>query len=125
MTPDQESCPPALGDGQGLRSRRAGPRATACGERGPGHLAHHGRPAVPHPGSRLRAPEAEVPQPGAKSGRNIEAVGNEVTGFEPGDTVFGIWDGSFAEYVGVRTDKLASKPSNLPSMRRLPCRSRG
>jgi NADPH:quinone reductase-like Zn-dependent oxidoreductase len=36
-----------------------------------------------------------------------------VISFEPGDEVFGICDGSFAEYVRVRTDKLAPKPANL------------
>ncbi|HWC10336.1 MAG TPA: NAD(P)-dependent alcohol dehydrogenase [Acidimicrobiales bacterium] len=40
-------------------------------------------------------------------------MGNDATGFEPGDEVFGIGDGSFAEYARARTDKLAPKPANL------------
>jgi NADPH:quinone reductase-like Zn-dependent oxidoreductase len=36
-----------------------------------------------------------------------------VTQFRPGDEVFGIGEGSFAEYVGARADKLAPKPANL------------
>jgi NADPH:quinone reductase-like Zn-dependent oxidoreductase len=36
-----------------------------------------------------------------------------VTGFSPGDEVFGISRGSFAEYAAVREDKLARKPANL------------
>ena len=36
-----------------------------------------------------------------------------MTAFGPGDEVFGIGDGAFAEYVAVRADKLARKPANL------------
>jgi NADPH:quinone reductase-like Zn-dependent oxidoreductase len=36
-----------------------------------------------------------------------------VTRFHPGDAVFGIGEGSFAEYVCARPDKLAPKPANL------------
>ena len=70
---------------------------------------------LPYPirvaGFGLRKPK--YLNPGRSLAGTIEAVGSEVAGFEPGDAVFGICDGSFAEYVGVRTDKLASKPSNL------------
>ncbi|GAA1293340.1 hypothetical protein GCM10009609_72880 [Pseudonocardia aurantiaca] len=51
--------------------------------------------------------------PGRNLAGTVDAVGTAVTGFEPGDEVFGICDSSFAEYVRVRTDKLATKPSNL------------
>ena len=43
----------------------------------------------------------------------VEAVGQNVTGFQPGDEVFGIGMGSFAEYTRVPEDKLAPKPANL------------
>ena len=43
----------------------------------------------------------------------IEAVGEEVTAFRPGDEVFGVGNGTFAEYATARTDKIASKPANL------------
>ncbi|MGO1050971.1 NAD(P)-dependent alcohol dehydrogenase [Crossiella sp. CA198] len=43
----------------------------------------------------------------------VEAVGSGVTGFQPGDAVFGTAEGSFAEYVCARADRLAAKPANL------------
>ena len=43
----------------------------------------------------------------------VEAVGNRVTLFRPGDVVFATCSGAFAEYVAVREDKLAVKPTNL------------
>jgi NADPH:quinone reductase-like Zn-dependent oxidoreductase len=41
------------------------------------------------------------------------AVGSEVTRFQPGDEVFGMSRGSFAEYAAAREDKLAHKPACL------------
>jgi NADPH:quinone reductase-like Zn-dependent oxidoreductase len=46
------------------------------------------------------------------SGR-VESVGKKVTRFQPGDEVFGICEGSFAEYASVREDKLVLKPANI------------
>ena len=43
----------------------------------------------------------------------VEAVGKDVTRFQLGDAVFGIGEGSFAEYARAREDKLALKPENL------------
>lgn len=46
----------------------------------------------------------------------VEAVGKNVTGFEPGDEVFGGKGGSFgafAQYVSVRSAAIAPKPPNL------------
>src|SRR4029450_12390542 len=43
----------------------------------------------------------------------IEAVGTNVTEFKPGDEVFGGKRGSVAEYVCVRKDRVALKPSNI------------
>src|ERR671912_1133367 len=43
----------------------------------------------------------------------VEAVGKNVSRFQPGDEVFGIGKGSYAEYVCAREDKLAPKPANL------------
>ena len=51
--------------------------------------------------------------PGRALAGTIETVGSGAAGLEPGDKVFGICDGSFAEYARVRTDKLARHPSNL------------
>ena len=70
---------------------------------------------LPYPirvaGFGLRKPK--YLNPGRSLAGTVEAVGNNATGFEPGDDVFGICAGSFAEYASVRPDKLALKPSNL------------
>jgi NADPH:quinone reductase-like Zn-dependent oxidoreductase len=76
---------------------------------------YHVMAGLPYPirvaGFGLRKPK--YLNPGRSLAGTVETVGNNVTGFEPGDEVFGISAGSFAEYVSVRTDKLAPKPSNL------------
>lgn len=50
-------------------------------------------------------------------GRNVagtvEAVGKDVTQLEPGDEVFGVCDGAFAEYARARADEVAPKSANL------------
>ena len=51
--------------------------------------------------------------PGLDVAGTVEAVGPAVTRFSPGDEVFGISRGSFAEYAAVLEDKLAHKPANL------------
>ena len=53
--------------------------------------------------------------PGRTVAGAVEAVGEGVTAFRPGDEVFGIpgGNGSFAQYVVVRPAKLATKPANL------------
>ena len=43
----------------------------------------------------------------------VEAVGRNVTRFQPGDEVFGTADGSFAEYASAPEARLALKPANL------------
>jgi NADPH:quinone reductase-like Zn-dependent oxidoreductase len=70
---------------------------------------------LPYPirvaGFGLRKPK--YPNPGRSLAGTVEAAGDDVTGFSPGDEVYGICDGSFAQYVRVRTGKLAPKPVNL------------
>lgn len=55
--------------------------------------------------------------PGADIAGRVEAVGRNVTQFQPGDAVFGDLSGSgfggFAEYVCTTEDALALKPANL------------
>jgi NADPH:quinone reductase-like Zn-dependent oxidoreductase len=51
--------------------------------------------------------------PGRDVAGRVEAVGTNVTQFQPGDEVFGWCDGAFAEYVSVSEDALALKPANL------------
>jgi NADPH:quinone reductase-like Zn-dependent oxidoreductase len=43
----------------------------------------------------------------------VEAVGQAVTEFQPGDEVFGVAPGSFAEYVANGASKFAYKPANV------------
>ena len=43
----------------------------------------------------------------------VEAVGKNVTQFEPGDAVYGVCDGTFAEFACARTKCFAPKPANL------------
>ncbi len=52
------------------------------------------------------------PRLGADIAGRVEAVGNNVTQFQPGDEVFGAWTGSFAEYASVPENRLALKPAN-------------
>jgi NADPH:quinone reductase-like Zn-dependent oxidoreductase len=59
----------------------------------------------------LRKPK--VPVRGMDVAGTVEAVGKDVTRFQPGDAVFGWSDGSFAEYVSAPEDQLAPKPANL------------
>jgi NADPH:quinone reductase-like Zn-dependent oxidoreductase len=62
-------------------------------------------------GFGFRRPKNRVP--GLDVAGTVVNVGSEVTRFKPGDEVFGVSRGSFAEYAAVREDKLALKPANL------------
>ncbi len=70
-----------------------------------------GLPYLIRMGSGLRGPKARVR--GQDVAGRVEAVGKDVTRFQPGDEVFGTCDGSFAEYARARKDKVAPKPANL------------
>jgi len=62
-------------------------------------------------GYGFRRPKNRVP--GLDVAGTVIAVGSEVTRFRPGDEVFGMSRGAFAEYAAVREDKLAHKPAKL------------
>lgn len=62
-------------------------------------------------GFGLRAPKNQVP--GGDLAGVVAAVGENVTRFQPGDQVFGIGRGSYAEYALAREDKLAHMPEDL------------
>jgi NADPH:quinone reductase-like Zn-dependent oxidoreductase len=62
-------------------------------------------------GYGLRAPK--TPVPGTDMAGVVEAVGKDVTRFQPGHEVFGIGKGAFAEYARAPENKLAPKPANL------------
>jgi NADPH:quinone reductase-like Zn-dependent oxidoreductase len=52
------------------------------------------------------------PVRGREVAGTVVAVGPTVTRFAPGDEVYGIGHGTFAEYAAAREDKLARKPAN-------------
>lgn len=70
-----------------------------------------GLPYLVRLGYGLRAPRSRVR--GADLAGRVEAVGPGVTGLRPGDEVFGVCDGSFAEYAVARPRSLAPKPATL------------
>jgi NADPH:quinone reductase-like Zn-dependent oxidoreductase len=59
----------------------------------------------------IRAPKTRVR--GREVAGRVEATGSAVTALRVGDEVFGIADGSFAQYASARPGKLAPKPANL------------
>jgi NADPH:quinone reductase-like Zn-dependent oxidoreductase len=62
-------------------------------------------------GFGLRRPQVRVR--GTEVAGRVEAVGRNVTRFQPGDEVFGTCDGSFAEYACAREERFAPKPGNI------------
>ena len=87
-------------------------RVHAAGvDRGVWHLMA----GLPYPiriaGYGVRAPKHPVL--GMDLAGVVEAVGKDVTRFAPGDEVFGIGKGAFAEYAVAPEGKLAPKPANL------------
>src|SRR6266566_1761385 len=97
---------PTIGDDEVLVRVRA-----ASVDRGSWHVMA----GLPYPirlaGFGLRRPK--YANPGRSLAGTVVAVGAGVTSFKPGDEVFGICSGSFAEYVRAGTDKLVAKPANL------------
>ena len=97
---------PAIGDGEVLV------RVHAAGlDRGTWHLMTGLAYPIRLMGYGLRAPRNPVP--GLDVAGTVVAAGANVTRFKVGDEVFGISQGSFAEYACAREDKLARKPVNL------------
>jgi NADPH:quinone reductase-like Zn-dependent oxidoreductase len=70
-----------------------------------------GLPYLLRLGFGLRAPKHRVR--GREVAGVVNAVGKNVRRFLPGEEVFGIGEGCFAEYVRARESKLASKPAKL------------
>lgn len=75
----------------------------------------HVMTGLPYPmraaGFGMRKPKS--PNPGRCLAGVVESFGRQVTGFKPGDEVYGTCSGSFAEYACVKAKKLAPKPANL------------
>lgn len=87
-------------------------RVHAAGvDRGVWHLMT----GLPYPlrlaGYGLRAPKNPVP--GMDLAGVVVAAGAAVTRFRPGDEVFGVGKGAFAQYAAALEAKLAAKPANL------------
>ncbi len=80
-------------------------------DRGTWHLMA----GLPYPirlaGFGLRRPKAA--NPGRSLAGTVESAGREVTGFAPGDEVYGTCDASFAPYARARAGRLAPKPASL------------
>src|SRR5690349_18810525 len=97
---------PAIGDGEVLVRVHA-----ASVDRGTWHIMA----GLPYPirlaGFGFRRPK--YANPGRSFAGTVAAVGAQVAGFTPGDDVFGLCSGSFAEYACARPEKLALKPVNL------------
>ena len=70
-----------------------------------------GVPYVMRMGTGLTKPKNRVP--GTDIAGTVEAVGERVHTFRPGDEVFGWCAGAFAEYASAPEDQLVSKPANL------------
>ncbi|MGH8926392.1 MAG: NAD(P)-dependent alcohol dehydrogenase [Acidimicrobiia bacterium] len=62
-------------------------------------------------GFGLRRPK--VREVGSDLAGVVETIGRNVSQFRPGDAVFGVGQGSFAEYARARVDKLAPMPATL------------
>ena len=97
---------PAIGDGEVLLQVHA-----AGVERSVWHLMT----GLPYPlrlaGYGARAPDNPVR--GREVAGRVEAVGRNVAGLSPGDEVFGIAEGSFAEYARADAGKLVPRPPAL------------
>ena len=82
---------------------------------GLGRNVWHVMAGLPYPirvaGYGLRAPKNPII--GSDVAGVVEAVGEDVSNFRLSEEVFGIGEGSLAEYARARADKLAPKPSNL------------
>lgn len=74
-------------------------------------LLMRGQPYLVRLAFGLRVPRKKIP--GFDVAGRVEAIGQKVTGFRPGDEVYGQCNGSCAEFVSVSEDALALKPSNL------------
>jgi NADPH:quinone reductase-like Zn-dependent oxidoreductase len=70
---------------------------------------------LPYPirlaGFGLRRPK--YPNPGRALAGTVVAHGSAVSGFAPGDAVYGTSNASFAEYAAARSDQLAPMPAGL------------
>jgi NADPH:quinone reductase-like Zn-dependent oxidoreductase len=101
----REIAKPEIGDGEVLvRVHAAGLNIGVA-------FAVKGEPLPMRLESGLLRPKYGVP--GYDFAGRVEAVGSAVTHFGPGDEVYGVANGTCAEYVRASEDKLALKPASL------------
>src|SRR5262245_44001472 len=67
-----------------------------------------GVPYIARIGGGLLTPKEQ--RPGTDFAGDVEAVGPNVTVLQPGDAVFGMRRGAFADYICARADRLVAKP---------------
>ena len=95
----------------GVRPDQVLVRVHAAGlDRGTEHLMT-GKPYAVRLAVGLRRPRNPVL--GRDVAGTVAMVGSAVTRFAPGDEVYGVAPGSFAEYAAADEDKLAAKPAGL------------
>ena len=101
----RDIAPPAIGDdGVLVRIHAAGLHVGDC-------FGVRGSPFPMRLASGLLRPRYGVP--GFDLAGRVEAVGRNVTRFQPGDEVFGACQGSCAELASTGENQLAAKPANL------------
>src|SRR5712672_4480715 len=61
----------------------------------------------------LRLGKPKIKRPGVDVAGQVEAVGKNVTQFKPGDAVFGLCKGAFAEYLCAPESAFVIKPENI------------
>src|SRR6476620_2039511 len=89
-------------------------RVAAAGvDRGVWHLMA-GKPYAARLAFGLRAPRNPVR--GREFAGRVEAVGDGVTTVRPGDEVFGIGEGTFAEYAVASEKKVVARPAGLTAV---------
>jgi len=71
----------------------------------------HGQPSAMRLATGLRKPKDS--RLGVDLAGRVEAVGKSVTQFNPGDEVFGVGRGAFAEYTCAAVSRLALKPPSI------------
>lgn len=101
----QEVTTPTPGPGEVLIAVRA--TGVAKGD----WLISHGLPYIARPSYGSRAPKQRVA--GLEVAGTVAAVGDGVTGFTPGDEVFGWASGSLAEFVAVSAGQVVLKPAGI------------
>ncbi|WP_241265958.1 NAD(P)-dependent alcohol dehydrogenase [Streptomyces boncukensis] len=79
-------------------------------DRGTWHMMA-GLPYAVRPVSGVRRPR--LPNPGRNLAGVVEAVGSGVTGFAPGDEIYGTAASAFAEYAATAPERIAPKPAGL------------